>query len=89
MAVRDVLVRAASYIGIGASNMVTALHPDLIVLGGGVSTIGALLLDTVRETVRRRVRMFPVDHVSIQTSALSDKAGLYGCIALARCGGKV
>ncbi len=88
-AVRDVLVRAATYIGIGAANMVTALHPDLVVLGGGVSTIGPLLLDTVRETVLRRVRMFPVDHVAIRNSALSDKAGLYGGVALAMRAGEL
>jgi glucokinase len=88
-AVRDAIVRAAGYLGIGVANMVTALHPDLVVLGGGVSTIGPLLLDTVRETVRRRVRMFPVDHVAIRDSALSDKAGLYGAIALAMRGGEV
>jgi glucokinase len=88
-AIREAIVRAASYIGIGAANMVTALHPDLVVLGGGVAAIGALLLDTVRTTVRRRVRMFPVDNVSIENSVLGDKAGLYGGIALAMRHGEI
>ncbi len=81
--VRDALVRAARYLGIGAANLVTALHPDLIVLGGGVAGIGELLFDTVRETVRERVRMFPVDQVRIEPSALGDQAGVLGGIALA------
>jgi hypothetical protein len=66
---------------------VCALHPDLVVLGGGVMGLGALLIDTVRATVRNRVRMFPADNVLIERSVLDDKAGLYGGIALALQGG--
>jgi glucokinase len=88
-AVGEAIVRAAAYLGIGVANMVTALHPDLVVLGGGVAAIGALLLETVRATVRSRVRMFPVDGVSIERSVLADKAGLYGGIALAARAGEL
>jgi glucokinase len=83
-AVHDALLRAARFLGIGVANMVTALHPDLIVLGGGVAGIGGLLFDTVRATVHARVRMFPVDGVRIEPSALGDAAGVLGAIALAR-----
>ena len=82
-AVAEALVRAAEYIGIGVANVVTVLHPDLVVLGGGVAEIGPLLFDTVRETVRRRVGMFPVDDLRIEKSLLGDKAGALGGIALA------
>lgn len=82
-AVYDALLRAARYLGIGVANMVTALHPDLVVLGGGVAGIGDLLFDTVRQTVRERVRMFPVDGVRIEPSALGDGAGVLGAVALA------
>ena len=82
-AVREALVRAAEYLGIGVANVVTALHPDLVVLGGGVAEIGPLLFDTVRETVRQRVRMFPTDDVRIERSLLGAKAGTLGGIALA------
>jgi glucokinase len=82
-AVRRVLVRAASYIGIGVANVVVALHPDLVVLGGGVAEVGSLLFDTVRETVRQRVGMFPTDEVRIEKSLLGEKAGALGGIALA------
>lgn len=82
-AVREVLVRAAEYVGIGVANVVVVLHPELVVLGGGVAEIGSLLFDTVRETVRRRIGMFPVDDVRIEPSLLGDKAGMLGGIALA------
>jgi len=81
--VRKAIVRAAEYLGIGISCVVTALHPDLIVLGGGVAGIGDLLFDTVRQTLRERVRMFPTDDIAIKPSQLGDRAGALGGIALA------
>ena len=82
-AVRQSIIRAAKYLGIGVANLVSALHPELVVLGGGVSAVGPLLLETVKATVRERVRMFPPDDVRIERSQLGEQAGLYGGIALA------
>ena len=87
--VREAIVRAAVYLGIGVANVVTALHPDLVVLGGGVAGIGPLLFDTVRQTLRDRVRMFPTDDIRILPSQLGDLAGTLGGIALATKGGLV
>ncbi len=81
--VREAIVRAARYLGIGVANVVVVLHPDLVVLGGGVAQIGELLFETVRQTVRQRVGMFPTDGVAIMPSALGDNAGALGGIALA------
>jgi glucokinase len=74
-------------VGIGVTNVITILHPDLVVLGGSVAQLGPLLFDTVRETVRQRVGMFPVDDVQIVDSALETRAGLLGGIALAMAQG--
>jgi glucokinase len=82
-AIHDAIVRAARWVGIAVANLVTCIHPDLVVIGGGVAAIGPLLIDTVREEMIKRVRMFPVDGVRIEASALGDQAGLYGGIALA------
>jgi glucokinase len=79
--------RAAEWLGIGAANLVVTLHPDLIVIGGGVSEMGDLLLVPLREVIRRRVRMLPVDGVRVERSILGDRAGLMGGIALALRGG--
>ncbi|HKW96664.1 MAG TPA: ROK family protein [Bryobacteraceae bacterium] len=87
--VREAIVRAARYLGIGASNLVTALHPQMIVLAGGVAAIGDLLIETVRAGIRERVRMFPPDDVRVERSMLGDQAGVLGGIALAMRGGQV
>ena len=82
--VREELIRAARMLGIGVSNVIAVLYPELIVLGGDVANdLGPLLIDTVRREVRERVRLFPVDKVRIESSALQEKAGLWGGVALA------
>jgi glucokinase len=83
-AARDIIVRCAEYLGIGIANVVSVLHPPLVVLGGGVAEIGSLLFDTVRTTVSRRVGMFPVDDLRIEPSQLGNRAGMLGGIALAQ-----
>ena len=86
-AVREAIVRAAQYLGSGVANIVVILHPDLIVLGGGVAAMGPLLFDTVRQTLRERVGMLPTDEIAIKPSMLGDRAGALGGIALAMKGG--
>lgn len=82
--IREALQRAASWIGIAAANVVTVLHPDLVVLGGGVAELGDLLTTTVRDVIRDRVGMFPTDTVQVVRSQLGETAGLMGAIALAQ-----
>lgn len=82
-AVGDAIERTATWLGIGVANLVTTLHPDLVILGGSVAALNDLLLEPVRRIVRQRVRMFPVHAVAIERSLLEDKAGLLGGIALA------
>ena len=86
-AVKEAITRIARFLGIAAANVITVLHPDLIVFGGGVAAVGHLLFETVRQTVRERVGMFPVDDIRIEPSLLGDNAGIMGGIALAMKGG--
>ena len=85
--VRDAIRRAGSLIGLAVSGVVLALHPDLIVLGGGVSALDEMLIPPMREEIERRVRMFPVQDLRIFRSQLGDRAGVYGGLAVAVQGG--
>ena len=86
---REAITQAAEYLGIAIANVVTILHPELIVLGGGVAELGDALLVPVRKVVRERVGMFPTESVRIEKSQLGDRAGILGAIALAVRGGVV
>ncbi|MFN5290366.1 MAG: ROK family protein [Planctomycetia bacterium] len=81
--VAQVIHRAATFLGIGVANLVTSLHPDLVVLGGGVSRMGDLLIKPVLAEIQKRVRMFPTNGIRVECSKLVDGAGLLGAIALA------
>jgi glucokinase len=87
--VREAIIRAAELLAVGVSNVIVTLHPDLVVLGGGVAEMGAVLLDPVRRAVERRVKVMPVDIVRIEPSALGPRAGALGGIALAMRSGQV
>lgn len=79
----EAIRRAATFLGIGVANLVSALHPELVVIGGGVADAGDLILDPVRLTIKQRVGMFPADDVRVEQSLLGSKAGLMGGVALA------
>ncbi len=81
--VREVLLTAAQWIGIAAANVVAVLHPELIVLGGGVAELGPILTDEVQRVIRDRVRMYPIDDLRVVPSQLRDRAGVLGAVALA------
>jgi glucokinase len=80
---REAVIRAAHYLGIGVANVIAVLHPELVVLGGDVARIGPLLIEGVRHEVRERVRLIPAESVRVELSALEDRAGLWGGVALA------
>lgn len=82
-AIMHAIGRAAGFLGIAVANVVAVLHPDLIVLGGGVSEMGAILVDKVASVARDRVRMFPTEGLRVERSLLGDQAGVFGAIALA------
>ncbi len=80
---RSIIERTAEYLAVAAANVVTALHPEMIVVAGGVAEMGELLLAPVRRGIRERVRMFPADDVRVEKSQLGDDAGVRGAVALA------
>ena len=75
---RDIYERAGLYIGIAAANMCVAIGPRRIIIAGGVSQAGDLLLDPIRRTMRARVSCMPVEQVEVVQSQLGDNAGVVG-----------
>lgn len=83
-AVAEVFRSAGEYLGIAASNMITALHPELVVFGGGMAALGDLLLAPIRQTILHRVRMLPPETVRVERSLLGSQAGLLGALVIAK-----
>lgn len=82
-AVAEAIEAAGRAVGIALANVVTTLHPELIVIGGGVANFGEILFRPIRETIRTRVGMFPTDGIEVLPSKLGEAAGLMGALQLA------
>ena len=74
-----------TWLGIGIANLAAALDPGLVVVGGGVSDAGELLLQPAREAFRRHLtgRGFRPE-ARIVRAELGNVAGLIGAAELAR-----
>jgi glucokinase len=66
------------YLGIGIASMVVVITPDRVVLGGGLAVAADLMLDAIREELRRRVFTTSLDEVEIVTAELGTWAGAIG-----------
>ena len=75
---------AAYYLGIALANAVVLLGPDRIVIGGGITQAGDLVLDPIRNAVRSRVTLIPTDGIKVVPAALGSKAGAVGAALAAR-----
>ena len=78
-----VVSRAARYLGVGLANLVNILNPDIIIVGGGLSKLGDLLLEPAREVMRERAFRLPARAVRIVPSQLGDDAGVLGAVLFA------
>jgi len=72
------LASVGRYLGIGIANMITVITPDRVVLGGGVSAGGDLLLDPIRAELKQRVHVTSLDSVTVVTAELGTWAGAIG-----------
>ncbi|RCX22984.1 glucokinase [Fontibacillus phaseoli] len=70
------------YIGIGCVTLINTLDPELLVIGGGVSQIGAPLFDTVTDYVKQYALNPSGRNTPIVPAALQQDAGLIGAAAL-------
>ena len=72
------LAEIGRWLGVGIANLIVVLTPDRVVLGGGVSGAGDLLVEPIRAEVRRRVFVTDLDAVEIVTAELGTWAGSIG-----------
>jgi glucokinase len=64
------------YLGIGIKNIVEALDPDIVILGGGITKAGSIILELIEANQSFCSR--PFENVRIAIGELPDKAGAIG-----------
>jgi len=83
----DALERAAGFTGMGVANLISALNPEAVVLGGGLLVgAGDLMLDRIRREVPRWAQPIAAARCRIELTQLGESAGLLGAARLALSG---
>lgn len=79
------LAELGRWIGEGAGSLAAILDPEVILIGGGVSQAGALLLDPAKEAFAAHItgKSFR-PRAELKIADLRDDAGVVGAAALAR-----
>ena len=81
---REAFVRAGGFIGQATADFLHIFNPSIVIFGGGVSLSGDLIMDPIKESMRKNV-MDPayLDGLQIANARLGDDAGLLGSLAQA------
>jgi glucokinase len=87
--VSKVLEQVAEYIGLGVSNLVNILGPEVVVLGGGVmEALADEMMDIITKTAKEHAMPGTMKGVDVVASKLGDNAGITGAAVLAKRGAK-
>jgi len=79
----QIMGRAGEYLGLGIARAVTLIGPQVVVIGGGISQAGDVLLGPLRRGFERYVMPEVARGLRILPGELSPRWGLYGAAALA------
>jgi glucokinase len=81
----SVLEEAAQAIGRHLASLAHAFNPEVIVVGGGVSELGRIVLEPMERALREHVmhRAY-MDGMRLVPAELGDEAGLIGALIIAR-----
>ena len=79
----DMLRQEGYYIGVGLSNLINLLDPDVIVLAGGMAKAYPYFRYSMLDEIRRHA-CFPFEEDRIRVSELNDKVVAYGAYVMVK-----
>jgi glucokinase len=80
---RRILEETTATLGLALANVIALLHPEVIVIGGGVSLMGPLFWDGLRTAVAQRAMPAYIASVRIERAALAEDVVPVGALCLA------
>jgi glucokinase len=85
-AARRAVEETVEWLAMGTANLISALNPQVVVLGGGLMQAADLFLAPLRHAVRRWAQPISVERCRIEPSRLGEDAALFGAARLAFLG---
>ncbi len=79
---KEIWQETGEYAGAALSSIINTLGPRMVVIGGGVSRAGRLILDPIKAEVKRRVFKYLSQRVKIVLGTLGDDAAVLGAASL-------
>jgi len=80
----ELIRETGEYLGIWLGSMMSLLDPDIIIIGGGLSSIGERLFSTIRQTIPSHTINPSPEEVLIVPARLQSDVGILGAAALHR-----
>src|SRR5690242_1290192 len=80
---REVIADAGRWLGIGIVTLVNIFNPELVIIGGGASAAGDLMLDPAREVLAERGLPPNRQMVRVVLADFGSEAGMMGAALLA------
>jgi len=77
----DLMEELGRMLGTAASNIACVVNPEMIVIGGGVSKAGPILLDAIEKNFKARA-FHACEGTKFALATLGNDAGIYGCMKL-------
>jgi glucokinase len=81
--IRALVDEATHLMGVTAGNLITAINPNLLVIGGRVAREAAHLIPRIAEIAREYAMPVSMQGVEVVPTTLGDEATLMGALALA------
>jgi predicted NBD/HSP70 family sugar kinase len=80
---RRVIADAGRAVGQVVAGLCNLFNPEMVVIGGDLSTAGELLLDPLRESIDRYALPTATERLEVVAGELGERANLLGALALA------
>ena len=80
---QQILTEAGAHLGTAIAGLVNLFNPSMVIIGGGVSQIGDLLLEPIRRTVQKRSLKMASRRLRIATALLGRRSSGMGAVVQA------
>jgi glucokinase len=79
----DIIHNAGMNLGVRVAYLVNLFNPEIVIIGGGIEKAGDIILDPIKNTVKKLAFTQQANMVKIITSSLGDDAVSFGAASLA------